>query len=195
MHLPAVHAHHVGVQLLHSQILPHRCTWRHGHRQHHADAAIQPLHLLTHVQILRVRKHPVGRQERMLGRCVQRLARRCLCTMGIRRRLRLFGSARIRISWSGFGRGRHRGQGDIEQVGVVVDEDVRHRLRLALPGGRVLRHQEIAYLQLPGEISVVRVAANLNQPESISHVCWIVKLEEYCCCATTGSQWFNRSSN
>ena len=89
------------------------------HGLQHKNDPLGPIgsyNILAQTQIRRSHKPPIRRQERMLGRRVERflgeMTAWCLLC-------RLCGVGRT-----------HRLQRDIQQIGVMVDEDMQHRFRL-----------------------------------------------------------------
>ncbi len=159
MHDPLVGADQVGVQVLHGEIIPHRRAGHHPDRRDHTLADVAPHHLLAHPQRLRRHEATIRREERVLRRRVQRLGhaqraggrpRRVVGRDG-------FGCRRARVAGSSRGSGLLQGRDrHIQQVRIVVDEDVLHRLGLRLPCGRVVRQHLVAHVQGPDGLLAVR---------------------------------------
>lgn len=111
--------HGKGVNIGDRQV-PHRRHARHDPQPHHdRRRPVSPHHLLTEAQRARPREAPVGSQPRMAGCRLHRLVGR---GRGLRRWLVVLALGRRAA-------GRRRAQRHIQQVAVVVDEDVLHRLR------------------------------------------------------------------
>ncbi len=112
-----------------------------------ARATVAAHHLLADPQRLRHDEAAIRREERVLGGRVQRLRCTQRARRGTRRVVGCHRLGRHGMLVAGIGRGSDLLQvrdRDIEQVGVVVNEHVLHRLGLRLPRCRVVRQHLIA---------------------------------------------------